>query len=171
MTTPLTFRWEGDSFVPANRFMANRADQEFVIGQTYRLVEHHERSGESHRHYFAALHEAWQNLPEKAAERFPTSEHFRKFALIKTGHYDKEILVATTPEEARKFAAFLKPIDEFAIVTVEGCTVSRYTPKSQSLRAMGKKDFQKSKQDVLDYAASLIGVEPEQLKAEAGRAA
>jgi hypothetical protein len=39
------------------------------------------------------------------------------------------------------------------------------------MRAMGKKDFQQSKQDVLDKAAELIRVGREELDANAGRAA
>lgn len=170
MTAPLTFRWEGDCFVPASKFMAGRADQEFVIGQTYRLVEHHERSGESHRHYFAALHDAWANLPDAAAEQFPSSEHLRKFALIKCGFYDQTTYSAQSDGEASRVHALLAH-DEFAIVTIDGHTVTRYTAKSQSMKAMGKRKFQESKQAVLDYVADLIRVKPEELAANAGRAA
>jgi hypothetical protein len=170
MTPPLTFQWDGEAMVPASQYWAHKADEEYVIGQTYRLVEPVERSGESHRHYFAALHDAWANLPDHIAEQFPSSEHLRKFALIKCGFYDQTSYSAQSDGEAARVHALLAH-DEFAIVTIDGQTVTRFTPKSQSMKAMGKRKFQESKQAVLDYVADLIGVKPEELAANAGRAA
>jgi hypothetical protein len=68
-------------------------------------------------------------------------------------------------------AAFVRPTDDFAIVTATGATVTVWTAKSQSVKAMGGKDFQVSKQAVLDVIADLIGVSPETLSREAGQAA
>jgi hypothetical protein len=39
------------------------------------------------------------------------------------------------------------------------------------MRAMGKAEFQKSKDDVLAMISDMIGVKPQQLRQEAGRAA
>ena len=54
-------------------------------------------------------------------------------------------------------AAFVKPMDEFAIVTVSEAVVNVWTAKSQSVKAMGKKDFQASKDAVMAILAEMIG--------------
>lgn len=168
---PVQLIWQGDGFTPANGFWSRICDKIFVVGERYMLAEHHERSGNSHRHYFAAVHDAWMNLPEDQAERYPTSEHFRKTALIRTGFRNERSLVAASNAEALRIAAFIRPVDEYAIVIVKGCVVIEYTAKSQSQKAMGKEDFQASKQAVLDWCAEQIGVPPEQLNSNAGEAA
>lgn len=168
---PIQLIWQGDAFTPANGFWSRLCDKLFVVGERYSLAEHHERSGNSHRHFFAAVHEAWTNLPEDQAERFPTSEHMRKTALIRTGFRNERSLVASSNAEALRIASFLRPIDEYAIVIVKGCVVIEYTAKSQSMKAMGKADFQASKQAVLDWCADLVGITAEELNANAARAA
>lgn len=159
---PLAYEWTGDSFAPLKR-CAKMADKEFVIGEVYRLAIYEERSANTHRHYFAALHEAWLNLPEGAAERLPTEDHLRKWCLVKAGYRDERTIVASSKAEAQRIAAFVKPMDEFAVVVVKEATVIVATAKSQSVRAMGKKEFQESKQAVLEIAAEMIGFSPEML--------
>lgn len=154
---PLVCTWNGEAFEPVGRFR-KVADAHYVIGERYALVEHHERSSATHRHYFAAINEAWQSLPERMSAQFATSEHLRKFALVRTGYHDSHSIVASSKTEALRLAAFIRPVDEFAIVTVEGATVTRFTAKSQSMKAMGGKTFQESKQKVLDYIDDLLGV-------------
>jgi len=39
-------------------------------------------------------------------------------------------------EEAQRIAAFIKPMDTYAMVIVNECVVTVYTAKSQSLKAM-----------------------------------
>jgi hypothetical protein len=158
MPNPLLFIWQGDGFSPIKRH-AKECDQRYVIGQAYALDEIHERSAKSHRHYFASIHEGWMNLPERLAEDFPTQEHLRKHALIRSGFYDNRSIVAASKAEALRLAAFIRPMDEYAIVTVRAAVVDVYTAKSQSNKAMGKDDFQKSKRAVLDYIDGLLGVE------------
>jgi hypothetical protein len=162
---PLSYRWSGDSFEILPRHQ-KAADAEFVIGQVYTLEEVKGRSQVSHNHYFAAIQSGWMNLPEQVAERFPTTEHLRKWCLIRSGYHDQRSIVAASKAEARRVAAFIKPIDEFAVVVVSECTVTVYTAKSQSKKAMGAADFQASKQAVLDLIAEMIGVETKQLKQE-----
>lgn len=143
------------------------ADKTYVDGELYRLGVIEERSENSHRAYFAELHSAWLNLPERESERFPTSEHLRKYALIKTGFYDADAFPCASKAEALRLAAFIRPHDEFALVVVKDATVTRYTAKSQSYKAMGRDEFQKSKTAVLDYVSSLIGTTREQLRENA----
>lgn len=154
---PIRFRWNGDGFSPYSAYNARMADKYFVVGETYDLIEHHGRSHKSHAHYFAAIHEAWQNLPETLAEQFPSEEHLRKYALIKAGYSDSHTLVLPTKSAALATAAFLRPADEFAVVIVKDKTVTRYVAKSQSARAMGAKDFQASKDAVLGILAQMVG--------------
>jgi hypothetical protein len=153
----MLYTWEGDLFRPLKRFQ-KACDAEFVIGEVYTLEEVKGRSQVSHNHYFAALNNGWMNLPETVAERFPTSEHLRKWCLIKAGFHDQRSIVAASKAEAQRVAAFIKPIDEFAIVVVTECTVTVYTAKSQSKKAMGAADFQKSKSAVLDLIDDLLSV-------------
>ena len=165
----LPFVWDGDAMVPRKGF-AKRADAMFVIGQTYIMAEEQERSSASHRHQFAWLREAWASLPDDLTERFPTSEHLRKWCLVKTGYADSRQIVCASKAEARRLASFIKPMDEYAVVTVSESVVTVYTAKSQSVRAMGAKVFQASKQAILDFIADMIGVTPQTL-AQQGEAA
>lgn len=154
---PLPCRWDGDGFAPLPGF-ARVADKHLVVGQVYKLVEHEERSAKSHAHFFACLNDAWSNLPEHLAAQFPSAEALRKYALIKAGYADSRTLVASSRAEAMRLAAFVRPMDEFAVVTTEVCVVTVYTAKSQSMRAMGRKEFAASKEAVLGIVAEMIGV-------------
>lgn len=167
---PIPMRWEGDVFRPHPRYQ-KECDRTFTVGDVYRLVEHQDRSQASHSHYFASLAEAWANLPDDLAERWPTPEHLRKFALIKAGYADSRQIVASSRAEALRLASFIRPMDEYAVVTVAEAVVTVFTARSQSKRAMGAKDFQASKQAVLDYVAGLIGTTTETLTRSAGQAA
>lgn len=150
----MPFRWEGDSFVPLKPKLA---DQHFVVGEVYPLEVREDRSINSHRHYFASVNQAWLNLPEAIGEKFATADHLRKYALIQTGYHDARSIVCASPEEAAKVATFIKPMDEFAVIFTDGPLVNVLTAKSQSVRSMDKRTFQKSKDDVLTYIASMIG--------------
>ena len=166
---PLTFDWTDDGVMRPQ--LSRAADRHYVVGLSYRLVPHEERSMRSHRFYFASVGEAWKNLPEHLAEQFPTSEHLRKFALIRAGYRDERSIVAASKAEAQRIAAFVRPIDGYAVVTVSEAVVRVYTAQSQSTRAMGKKAFGESKDRVLDIVAGMIGTSPGDLQRNAERAA
>ena len=170
MTVPVPCTWDGEAFVPRSRF-TKLCDKQFVVGADYPLIVHEERSGQSHKHYFATVADGWRNLPEDLAEDFPTSEHLRKYALIKAGYCDRRSIVCASKAEAQRVAAFIEPMDDFALVTVAEATVTVYTAQSQSQRAMGKKVFQASKVAVLDIIAAMIGTTPEALNDNARNAA
>lgn len=155
---------------PLQRFI-RQCDKQFAVGSEYRLIEQEERSMASHRGYFAAVNEAWQNLPEDIADRYPTAEHLRKRALIKAGYCVEKQIAASSHEDALRIAAFIGGLDEFAVVLVRDDVVKHYTAKSQSVRSMTKEEFQESKNKVLDEISSLIGVSPDNLQQNAGRAA
>jgi len=156
---------------PPGNYWPVQADKRFVVGVQYRLVEFHDRSENSHRAYFAALHEAWQNLADDQLERWPTSEHLRKWALIKSGYCDERSIVAASKAEALRLVAFMRPLDDYAVVIAKDSVINVYTAKSQSIRAMGKTDFGDSKSKVLDIVAGLIGVSSDELRQNAEKAA
>lgn len=160
---PLQFQWDGEAMVPAGKHWARQADEHFVVGQRYRLVEENEQSDRSRNHEFAWLHEAWQSLPDTMLDQFPSSEHLRKFGLISKGHCTMVQHPCTTTAEAERLAAILRPYDAYAIVRQRGPVVTVYTAVSQSRRAMGAAMFQKSKSDLMEYVGDLLGVDPETL--------
>jgi hypothetical protein len=163
---PVYLYFDGESFVPLKRFRA-RIDKEFVVGMTYPMVVDEPRSHASHNHFFASVEEGWRNLPENIAEHFPTPEHLRKYALIKAGYADQRSFVCSSRTEAVNLAAFIRPMDGYAIVSVAGQVVRVFTAQSQSKKAMGGKVFQQSKQACLDIIAAMIGVDTHALEMQA----
>lgn len=159
MNAPLMMRWDGEALVPASQYWAGRADKQWIVGEVYKVTEHHDRSENSHRHFFAAINEAWQNLPDELLSEFPTAEHLRKKMLVKAGYADERSIACASKSEALRVAAFVKPMDEYAVVTVREAVVRVYTAQSQSKKAMGARVFQDSKQKVLDAIDDLLGVE------------
>ncbi|MFI4989109.1 MAG: hypothetical protein ACHQF3_16905 [Alphaproteobacteria bacterium] len=139
---------------------AAAAAARFGAGEVVALAPAELRSSPSHRHYFACVREAWVNLPEGLAECFASEEHLRKYALIKAGYRDERSIVCTSKAEARRIAAFIRPIDDYSIITVSDTVVTQFTAKSQSVEAMSKAEFQASKDAVLGILAEMIGVDP-----------
>jgi hypothetical protein len=139
------------------RGFARLADQEFVVGEVYTLDQVADaRSMRSHRHYFQAVYDAWLNLGPMDAERFPTEVHLRKYALIRAGFCNAREHVAPSKAEAVRMAAFIKPMDDYALVAVNGAVVRVYTAKSQDTRSMGRKVFQESKDAVLQVLSGMM---------------
>ena len=159
---PVAFQWDGEAMRPVHPKLA---DKEYVVGERYMLAPYEQRSTATHNHEFAWLHEAWLNLPERyQGETFAqSSEHLRKFALIKAGYSNCQSLPCASKAEAIRVAAYVRPMDEFSIVTVNGTVVNRFTAKSQSRRAMPGKEFQESKTAIMEVIAQMIGVEPAEL--------
>lgn len=153
---PLVFRWEGDALSPMH---PKQCDKHLVIGQQYVMTEYKHRTDVTHRHYFAAVANGWQSLPDYMLVSYPTPEVLRKKLLIKCGYADERSIVCASKAEALRVAAFIKPMDEYAIVTAREAVVRVYTAQSQSMRAMGKAEFQASKQKVLDALDDLLGTE------------
>jgi hypothetical protein len=165
VTRPLPFRWDGDAMLP---LAPRRANAEYVVDETYWLVQHEDRSDATHRHEFAWLKEAWRNLPERLAELYPTPEHLRKRGLIEAGFYDETLVDAGSTAAALRVASAFRAREEFALVVVRGPVVLIRTAKSQSRRAMDKATFQASKTALMEVVAEMIGVAPAALaKAEA----
>lgn len=178
---PLPFRWIAVDLVDqdgvAERVMAmvpnkpyrKTAAMQYEEGQEYLLAPHEARSMASHGHYFATIHEYYVNLPETIMARWPSSEHFRKWCLCETGWYSEKEFEMADEKKAESLAHFIRTEDEFARIFVRAARVLVHLPLSQSLRAMGKTDFEASKQDVLALAAQFVGVSPSAMGNEVGR--
>jgi hypothetical protein len=132
------------------------AEQAFEIGRVYRLEPWMDRSPASQAHYFATINDAFDKLPAHLAERFRSPDALRKYALCSTGFCDQRSIECRSRAEALRLAAFVRPLDQYAVVNVSGPVVVVLTAKSQSARAMDRKTFEASKTAVLDYIASLV---------------
>lgn len=155
---PIPYMYEGQGVFRALPRFVDACAEHYGQGEIVTLIEHEERSPKSHAHYFATLHDLWLNLPESVGNRWATETHFRKHGLIHTGWRDERTIVCSSRAEALRLAAFIRPMDEYAIVDARDAVVTVYTAKSQSQKAMGKEAFQKSKDDVLGWAEAQIGV-------------
>lgn len=157
------------AMVPLARY-GNVCARQFMENEEYPMVVLEARSRASHSHFFAALHDGWSNLPE-TEKRFPTPEHLRKWALCHTGFCVEKNFVCETPSHARRLAAFIRSIDTYGVITLQGNVVRIFEAESQSAAAMGKEKFQASKKAILELIESMVGVDPGTLKKQAGRGA
>ncbi len=127
-----------------------------------------QRSRETHDHYFAAIQKAFENLPENLPEnmrQIKDAERLRKWALVEAGYRDAVYAPTASAEEAFRTARLARRIDPDSVVCVVGHDVACYRARSQSLKAMGADEFQKSKDDVLRVLSELIGVDVTELLA------
>lgn len=160
---PIPGMWSMGHFIPLashRRYVAER----YGDGEVVTLAAVEERSTASHNHFFSVVQAAFDNLPEHLAERFASPDHLRRWCLVKAGWRDERTTVAATSDEALRIAAFVRPMDDYAIVVVSDCTVIVWTAKSQSMQAMGREDFNTSKSDVLRVLSELIGVDVTELR-------
>lgn len=172
---PIRFMWKDGAMHPERR-MAEYCQREFGEGEIVTMLRHEDRSDASHRHYFAAIHEAWSNLPVPAeGDEEPmwskSPEHLRHWALIKAGYCDVNDLVCMNNDQANIIAAFVKSMNPYAIIVVKGDVIRRYIAKSQSIKAMNRQEFEESKRKVLDVIATLLDISRSRLEANAGRSA
>lgn len=163
---PLFLQWQGDCFVPAGKYWQRIADENFVVGERYRMLEENERSTVSHNHEFAWLTEAWNSLPDELHAQYPNSEVLRKHGLISKGYCTMVQHVCASKAEADRLAAILKPYDAYAVVIPRGNVVTVYTAISQSRRAMGAAQFQASKSALMEFVGDLLGVDPQTIGAQ-----
>lgn len=172
MTQPprrFRFMWRDGVFVPDGNSVTAYCHDTFGEGEIVTFERHEDRSMATHNHYFACIQTAWDNLPN-AEERFPTPEALRHWALIRSGHCTENTIVLDSPEQAQVVAGFMGN-SEGTIIVVRDNIVKKYTAKSQSMKAMNKQEFARSKQDVLDTIAELIAVTRKRLEQNAGKAA
>jgi hypothetical protein len=167
--SPFLARWDGEQFVPLP-FFKKRLARELKAGIVIDLVETNARSVVSHRHYFACINEAWNNLPEAEQEHFPTPDELRKWCLTYTSFCDVKHYQAGSNAEALRLARILKETQDYCRTEIDGRTVRCFTPHSQSYGKMNNRTFQASKDAVFDVLARKLSVTVEELE-EAGRRA
>lgn len=172
LTDPITAVWTGEVFVPDGNWSRAACMDALGAGEVTRLLVNPDgkpRTEKSHRHQFAWVRDALENLPEHMMDApFAKNEDcLRKHALIKCGYCDAAVLAAGSEREARRMAAHVKALADkahgYSITVVSGRLVYSYTPKSQTYKAMPDGEFQRSKQDILEFIAGLIGCAPEEL--------
>ena len=178
---PVIFYWkevdviDGDgiatrrmAMVPHLRY-GNVVKRQFADGEEYVLAPVEERSMASHRQFFAAINDAFHNLPEKVAARFPSAQHLRRWALIECGHFDEKEFDCDSEKNAKRLATFIRTEDEYARISLHGLKVIVRRAKSQALPAMKKADFEVSKRDVLDLLEAMTSLPSGTLMREAGK--
>lgn len=155
--------------VPHGRF-AQLCQRQYVVGDDYALGPVDEVSGKSRAHLFAALKDAWGNLPHEE-KRFPTPEHFRKWLCFQVGHCTETDFVLDTVKDAQRTALALRKADEYAIIIRRGNVVKFCTAKSLAGTAIKGQEFQVVKTKILDLASSMARTSREALEQHAGQAA
>ena len=123
----------------------------------WQMAEH--RSKASHDHFFAIINEAWRNLPEDMADDFPSPEHLRKWALIKSGFCSETRIACANNNEAMTLATKAKAMDKYSIVAIDGKAVTIWTADSQRRDAMGRQAFQEAKERALHIISNLLGTD------------
>lgn len=163
-------RWDGETLTPTGHYGLSAAREAMDPGDVVIVEIDHPRSQNSHRHQFAEINEAWRHLPESLQEApwAASPETLRKHALIATGFADTYSIDCGAKATAERVRMVLASAEAgkhgYAIAKVRGPLVIVWTPQSQSMRAMGGKRFQESKQAVLNWIAAQIGVDAEELR-------
>ncbi len=163
---PVRFIWTGTAMVPFEGFRP-LCERQYVVGDRYVLVPYDPRSRLSHGHYFACVQAAWENWPETYPRHLADADQLRKHALIATGHYDQSTGVHKTADEAAAFVATIMRAVDYAEFSIAGTAVVLRLAKTQKKRVMGAAQFQRSKQDVLDFLSSVLGLDVTTLAREA----
>ena len=156
MAIPLIYTGAGE-FMASSPYHRKRCEQAYGLGEVVTVEVIGDRSEASHRHYFAVIADLWETLPETLAGDFPSSEHLRKYALIKAGYCKQRRLVLPTHEEALEAAAMVNELDTYALCEVSGCVLTVWVALSQRRKAMKGKMFEESKAAVLDTIRKMIG--------------
>lgn len=154
--TPIRMTYNGGGLFLADPKMVKACEDQFGVGEVLTMAPVEERSRRSHDHFFARMDEIWQTLHERLKDRYPNADTFRRTALISTGHCDTDTTVCASNAEALRLRAVAKRLAPDSIATVRGAVVTIYTAHSQSVKAMGKETFQRSKDDCLGWAEAQV---------------
>ena len=153
--------WTGNSFIPDEQSLF-RCRQNLGEGEVVLLQRHEDISQATMGHYHVTLTDLWRQLPENLMSEYPTYDAFRAKLLIKAGFCHMKDMVTESPATARAVAGFARAINPYSVVEVRGNVIRVFTARSQSKAAMNKKEFQASKDAVLEIAAGLVGVTVDQ---------
>lgn len=161
--------FDGRSLVPDGNHATAALHDRLGAGEVVHVDLDPERSAKSHKHAFAFIRTTWLNLPDdlKDAPYAATSETLRKHGLILAGYRHVEMMPCGTEARAERFAVSMSNLaarlNGYAITSVEGAVAYCFTAESQSLKAMGGRRFQASKQALLEWCASLLNVSADDL--------
>ena len=157
MAEPIRCVWKGKAFHPYDARTFRDVAARYGEGEVVVLDDAKPRSKVSHDHFFALVAEAHETLPEHLAARFPTPDSLRHYALCKARYCDVDTFVASSKAEAMRLVSFVRTGAQAGVqVVCDGPTVTRLTPHSQSLKAMGGKVFQESKSACLEVIADML---------------
>jgi hypothetical protein len=152
-----------------------RAVKQYVDGRQYLLdvvdEQWDEKTESFRRAYFAMVREAWSNLPEHVADRFPDYRRLRKWALIKLGYANEQDLVCESVADALRFTNYLSRVQPNSVVTCKANVIKIWTAKSQRRQSMSATEFKDSANAVLDLLSDMIGTGVRDLRRNAGKAA
>jgi len=189
---PITFLWteikiiDEDGVIlvarvmnPLRRF-ADLAARQFEIGGEYSLIVKQQRSRKSHNFYFASIADGYANLPEDIKDRWPTSEHMRKWLLIEAGFCNErefDFEGHNADAQARKLGTFIRSVDRYAQISIHSFEINKVKvivrcAKSQAMSgpaAMSVEEFKASTRAVLELLDELIGVPKGTLMRVGGR--
>lgn len=154
--------------VPLPRFR-KLCDELYAVHEEYPLVVLRARNMNQHRAYFAALHDAFDNLDERYDGVFPSEDHLREWALCQTEFCTVTHEVYETRKDAIQAAKALRKLAPYAVISVVDSTLVTKHALSQSVRAMGKEDFEASCKAVLDVVAGMARMTSAQLRKEGER--
>ena len=130
-----------------------------------------DRDLRSHRHYFVSVREVWLNLPMAVAKRWPTPDHLRKWALIEEGYCSHAEIACKDGQAARVAAREFRVADQYSVIKVDADVGRIWRAEPQDSRSIGKPRLQKSKWDVINRLATLVGVSAKDIMENAGQAA
>lgn len=169
----LTWDREAQAFRPSNGRALMLADEQFEHGADYSMAAIDERSGNSHDHFFCATREAFDNWPEDYPHALPDEDHLRYHALIATGYYDQVVVYGETAEaanaDALKIVRRVPYAEISAFETVAIVRLPRTMKKQRNGGDMDRAEWQKAKQDCLDFYAAVLGISVDQLREQAKR--
>jgi hypothetical protein len=160
--TTIRCRWAGGVLSPVGNYAMARACDLMAEGDSVFVTIEHPRSDATHKHQFATIKDAWETLPESLQDApwAATPETLRKHALCVTGFCNSYVIDCGSKAAAERVAGPLRAAEVgrhgYAIVSVRGPVVAVWTPQSQSARAMGGKEFQRSKEAVLNWITQQI---------------
>jgi hypothetical protein len=159
---PVAFIWSGREMVPLDRFR-KLAERQYRAGTEYVLVDHKGRSEESHRHFHACVRKGFDNLPEQYGEKILSPEHLRKRCLVWEGYADHTEHLCANEEAMASMILMVRKMEPYAVMKQEGLLLHIWVPQSQDHASMGHKEFETSKQKVLERIASMCGISLEEL--------
>ena len=163
-TPTIRCRWTGGALLPVGNYAMAAACDVMSEGDTVLVSIDHPRSTASHKHQFAEIRTMFHHIPERL-QGMPWAKNadtLRKHALIATGFANSFTVDCGAKAAAERVLPRLEEAERrahgYAIGQMRGPVVTIWTPMSQSVRAMGGAEFQRSKQAVLDWIEAEIGV-------------